>query len=109
YLNKANENRKSDSKEAFDLEIWEGGFDVQDYEDTALRAFYADPEQVLRDYMGNKVELRRQAFVKQYQAKLMNDPETTTIPTKSDAMITLITGKPGYKNRTERDAEEQQI
>lgn len=105
YNREATEKNQASREEVADIEVWTGGFDIEDYEEIALNAFYADPEQVLRDYMENKIAKRKEAFVKQYQTVLMNEPETTTIPTKADDMINLITARPEYENRAEREVD----
>ena len=88
-------------------EIWDGGFDVEDYEEAALRAFYEDPEAMLEYFMENKVHARKQAFVKEKEAEMIRDKSVETIPSKQDDMINLVCDKPGYKNRAVREAEEQ--
>ena len=92
-------------KEAVSEEIWIDGFDVEDYEEAALKAFYVDPESQLQWFMTNKVQRRREAFVKEHQDAMMKDPEVSSIPAKQDDFITLVCGKAGYKNRAIRDAE----
>ena len=84
-------------------EIWEGGFDVEDYENTALEAFYSDPQAMLMYFMENKVYQRRKAFVKEQEQGFFERQEA--IPAKQDDFINLVCAKPGYKNRAEREAE----
>jgi len=84
-------------------EIWEGGFDVEDYENTALEAFYSDPQAMLMYFMENKVYQRRKAFVKEQEKGFFDRQEA--IPAKQDDFINLVCAKPEYKNRAEREAE----
>ena len=105
YENEATEKRKAQRDDEKTIEIWEGGFDVEDHEYDALYAFYGDPEQVLIDYMENKIALRKEKFVKEHEDKLFKDPDVLTIPSRQDAFIDLVTKKNGYKNRKEREVE----
>jgi len=100
YNVESTEKRKAERTFAAETEIWEGGFEIADHEDLALRAFYKDPEQTLYDLMENKIALRKQAFVKKYTDKLISE-QAVTIPNRHDAMINLITGEPGYKTRAQ--------
>jgi len=93
-----------DRKEAVSQEIWEGGFDVQDYEKHALDAFYEHPEAMLRYFMGNKIHARRKAFVKEHEKGFFDRKEP--IPAKQDDFINAVCAKPGYKNRATREAEQ---
>jgi len=102
YYNEATEKGKAEREEAATIEIWSGGFNIEDYEFEALGVFYKDPEQTLRDFMENKITLRKKAFVKEHQTQLINDPSVSSIPSKQDSLINLVTGKPGYKNRTQK-------
>jgi len=94
-----------DRKEVASEEIWEGGFDVEDYEEMALKAFYSDPEAMLAYFMENKIFQRRKAFIKEHEAQLLNDPETKTIPAKQDDFINMVCTKQGYLNRSQRENE----
>ena len=84
-------------------EIWEGGFDVEDYEEQALNAFYDNPEEMLRYFMENKVFQRRKRFVEENQQGFLQRKED--IPAKQDDFINTVCGKPEYKNRVERENE----
>lgn len=105
YENEATERRNAQRDESKTIEIWEGGFDVKDYEYEALYAFYSDPEQTLIDYMENKIALRKEKFVKEHEDQIFKDPDILTIPSRQDAFINLITTKNEYKARKEREEE----
>lgn len=105
YNNEATEKRKAQRDEAISIEIWEGGFDMEDYQLDALNAFFKDPEQTLIDYMENKITLRKEKFTKEHTDKLIASASTDPIPSRQDALINLETGKAGYKNRIDREAE----
>lgn len=85
-------------------EIWKGGFDIEDYEEQALNAFYDDPEEMLRYVMEDKVLLRRENFVEENLQGFLQREED--IPLLQDDFINLTCSKPGYKNREERENEE---
>ena len=95
-------------KEPRNIEIWGDGFDVEDYEEQALRAFYEDPEEMLRYFIENKIYQRKKAFVNEFQQQMLKDPLVTEIPSKHDDFINMVCAKQGYKNRATRDAEEMQ-
>jgi len=101
YNTSSLEKRIAERKEVKDQEIWSGGFSIEDYEDQALKAFYDNPEQVLKDYMENKIALRKEAFIKDY----LKDPARTTIPANVDDCINLVVQEVGYKPRAEKELE----
>lgn len=92
-------------KEAISNEIWAGGFDVEDYEDLALRAFYVDPEAMLDWFMENKIYQRRKALVKEKEVKFIK--ESKAFPANQDDFINFAVNEPGYKNR--KDSEKMLI
>jgi len=87
-------------------EVMEGGFEMEDYQHAALHAFYANPEQTLHDFIHNKMAKRKNAFVLEHEQALMKDKSISSIPSRKDALIDLVTSKPEYKNRAVREAEE---
>ena len=91
-----------DRKESKSDEIWENGFDIEDYEEAALRAFYEDPEAMLEYFMENKIHARRKAFVKEHEKDFFKNKES--IPAKQDNFINHVHSKPGYLNRKQREA-----
>ncbi len=44
-------------------------------------------------------------FLKEWQQKLMADPSIDSIPANEEDFINLVTSRPDYKNRVEREAE----
>ena len=90
-------------KEPANIEIWEGGFQVEDYEEAALRAYYADPETMLKYFMESKVYARRKAFVKTYETSFFERQEA--IPLQEDDYINSVCSRVDYKTRIERDEE----
>jgi hypothetical protein len=89
--------------EAPTTEVWSGGFDVQDYENDALIAYYEDPEAILKYFMENKIYQRRKAFMKKYIDIKMKDVSTTEMPKEEDAFINQIVAEPEYKTRAEEE------
>lgn len=87
------------------MEICAGGFQIEDYQELALNAFYENPETMLDWFMENKIYQRRKAMVNEVQQEMMRDPEVYEIPSKQDAIINLKTSKANYKNRAQQDAE----
>jgi len=91
------------------VEVWSGGFEIEDYEYSALTAFYADPEQALYDLMDNKISKRRNAFIKENTPILLADSTVTTIPTIQDDFISQFVLRVDYKNAVERKAEQDAL
>jgi hypothetical protein len=87
-----------------DIEIWSGGFDVEDWNDIAMEAFYADYEQDLYNLMENKIACRKDAFQHEFEQQLMNNPSHPAIPKHVDDLIDLITSNPEYKNRAQQES-----
>ena len=85
-------------------EIWSGGFDIEDYEEAALNAYYSDYEAQLDWFMNNKIYRRKLAFVKEHEKEMIKNHES--FPSRHDAFINHVTSKQGYKNRVQRDEEE---
>lgn len=52
-----------------------------------------------------KINNCKKRFVKSAFEELKKDPTVTSIPADDDGIISLITSKPGYKNRVKREAE----
>jgi len=96
---------KPQRDDACSIEIWNGGFEVQDYEYTALQAFYKDPEQTLYDLMENKIAKRKKAFLRDCEPILLNDPSVTTISCRHDKFIQEFCKRPDYKNRKQKEEE----
>jgi len=94
-----------DKKFPEDEEMWDQGFDIEDYEEEALKAYYTDYEKSLEWFFNNKVVQRRKAFVKEEGGKILKDPEILTIPAHADDLIDLVTKKTGYKNRAVKESE----
>lgn len=106
YKRESSETRKANRKTPKDIEVWSGGFPVEDWEKKVLDLFYKDIEQQLMEIMENKISLRKTAFCKEGLSSLFRDKSSAVanIPSHDDDFIDLVTGKPGYMNRKERDA-----
>lgn len=103
YKNGSPENESPQRVENCTIEILEGGLEIEDYEDAALRAFYKDPEQTLYDLMENKIAKRKNAFIKENEPVLLNDPEVTEIPSTQDEFIQSFVIRPDCISRAERE------
>ena len=103
YNREASEKRCSCTKEDKCVTVCAGGFEIEDYEDMALRAFYVDPEVVLQDYFYNKIAIRRKSFIEDSNKKLMADKTVDEFPADNDALINFVCARPDYKTREECD------
>ena len=91
------------------IEVWSGGFEIEDYEYSALTSFYADPEQAMYDLMDNKISKRRNVFIKENTPILLDDSTVTTVPTIQDDFISQFVLRVDYKNAVERKAEQEAL
>lgn len=87
------------------IEIWENGFDIQDYELKAMEAYYENPLAILTYFMKNKIYQRRKRFVKDHIPGFIEREEE--IPDNQDDFINLVCNKPEYKNRLQLLLEEE--
>ncbi len=62
-------------------------------------------EEWLKDAWIGKINNCKKRFIREWQQKLMADPEVDTIPANEEDFIELVTSRPDYKNRVERDEE----
>jgi len=90
-------------KQPSNKEVIENGFEIEDWQEQALNAFYANYEDQLYYFMKNKVNRRKEAFNKEFTNVLMK--EKSNIPVHQDDLIDLITARSGYKTRKQEDAE----
>jgi len=96
---------KASRKNQKDQEIWEGGFNIEDWQETALNAFYSDYRQDLYNLMENKIACRKEAFKHEFEQQLMRDPTHPSIPKHVDDLIDVVTAQSTYKNRAQKEAE----
>lgn len=92
-------------KEQPSINVWEGGFNVEDHEKMALDAYYESPEKMLEYLLQNKIYQRRKAFRKEYEAKLIKNPGVNSIPANEDDLINFVCSQAGYKNRKQGEEE----
>ena len=52
-----------------------------------------------------KINNSKKRFIREWQQKLMADPDVTTIPANTADFISGVKARPDYKNRAQRDAE----
>jgi len=106
YKTKLLDLESPEREEKCDVEVWDSGFEIEDYEDLALRAFYEDPEQTLYNLIENKIAMRKKAFIRDNEPTLLSDSTVTSVPTKQDSFIEDFILRSDYKDRATREAEE---
>lgn len=84
-------------------EIWENGFDIEDYEEMALNALYEDPEGMLYWYLEEKIYQRRKGFIKEKEDNFIKAKKS--FPANEDAFIDFVTKDLKYKNRKTAERE----
>lgn len=92
-----------DRTEVADIEIWENGFDIEDWQEQALNAYYSNAQGYMNYLMTNKIKLRRDAFVKEHCQSMFKNKETA--PANQDDFINYVCAKQEYKDRIQRDEE----
>lgn len=66
-----------------------------------------DPEQWARDMIAGKIAACATRLETEARAVLAADPDVDSVPSDPDALITVYTARPDYKNRKQRDADEE--
>ena len=78
---------------------------VTDKEELYLKNDFLDPEAWIRSAVAGKIAQTKKRFINEWQAKVMADPEITTLPAEETAFANLIRARPDYKNRAQREAD----
>jgi hypothetical protein len=55
----------------------------------------------------HKVDQAWEHFEKEWMKILREDPTVSSIPTDKEAFVNMVTARPDYKNRDQRDAEKK--
>lgn len=55
----------------------------------------------------NKIAKCKERMVREWDARLRDDPTVTSIPTNETAWLSLVTSRPDYKSRSDREAAEK--
>ena len=92
---------KVDNKEIFQLEEWEKTVIKNDI---PLEQFEADMHRRLEWVLKHKAEQCYKRFEEEWLTKLRADPSVTSVPTDKAAFVAMVTARPDYKNRSQREA-----
>lgn len=81
------------------------------YESSATDDLCADndllsKEEWLKNAWIGKVNNCKKRFIREWQQKLMADPNVESVPAHEEEFINMVIARPDYKNRVERDQEE---
>lgn len=71
--------------------------------------FEEDMKRRIKWVWEHKFEQCYKRFEEEWIEKLRADPTVTQIPTDKEAFVNLVLARPEYKNRSERDAAQQQV
>jgi len=99
------EKRVPKRKQAVSLDVLDGGFEIEDYEERALKAYWKNPETTLLALFENKIALRKAAFYRDNINVLQKDESVTDIPSGDDDFIDVVTARPDYKTRAQIEEE----
>ena len=92
--------------------ILTGGIEISDSDMFCLLNDLYDPdsnsgraavEKWVRGALTGKIDSCRSRLISQWRDKLANDSQTRTVPTDTDAFITLISKRSDYQNRAARE------
>ena len=61
----------------------------------------------IKDAIIGKINNCKKRLIKEWQQKLMTDPNVDSIPANEDSLIELVTSRPYYENRIDRDEREE--
>jgi len=86
--------------------IFPTGIAITDTEHKSILHVVVDPEAWLLAAITEKVRLRRDALIKEWQPKLFNDESVTELPADAHALCDLIMARDDYKSRAEKIAED---
>ena len=98
---------KPNRKQPRNEKILANGIDIEDHEYVASCAYWEDPEQLIVDLLDNKIARCKERFVQEWRFKLMKDSSVTEIPVDDDDLIELVVKRPDYKNRLQRQQEDE--
>lgn len=71
----------------------------------ALKNDLLDVPDWVEGALKGKIHSTKTRMVRDWQKRLMADPDVETIPADADAMIQTVVARPDYMNRTAREAE----
>jgi len=95
------EKRSPERVESQTIEIWADGFEIEDWEDLALKAFYKDPIAMLKYFLENNIAICKKDL---YEA-IKKDKSYTTISPIIDEAIQTHVSKVEYKTAYEEPIE----
>jgi hypothetical protein len=85
--------------------LFPNGIRVTKTEHKALLHLVVDPGDYIREALTEKARLRREALFTEWWARLSADPEVTTVPADSDALVTFIMARADFRTRVQQEEE----
>lgn len=66
-----------------------------------------DIDQWVKDAVNGRIDYAMNVLADEARDVLMNDPSVDAMPVKRDALVAVYQSRPDYKNRQQRDADEE--
>ena len=66
-------------------------------------------EEWLKDAWIGKINNCKKRLIREWYPKLMADPKVDSMPANEEDFINMVTSRPDYKNRKQRDKEAEKI
>jgi len=81
--------------------------EISDADKKCLKNDLLDIEKWIANAIIGKISKCKKRLIQEWYHKLMKDPKVDTIPAYEDDFIDLVTSRPDYKNRAEREKENE--
>jgi hypothetical protein len=85
--------------------IFPDGIVITKVEHTCLLYLVADPDAWVHAVLQEYADFCRDKLCEKWMPSLLLDPEVTDLPAAMDALAEVITARPDYRSRRQRDAE----
>ena len=77
--------------------------EISDTDKKCLKNDLLDIEDWIVKAIEGKINKCKKRLIREWQQKLMDDPNVENIPANEDSLIELVTSRPDYKNREKRE------
>ena len=81
--------------------------EISDTDKKCLKNDLLDIEDWILKAIEGKINKCKKRLVREWYPKLMADPEVDSIPANEEDLVELVTSRPDYKNRVEREPESE--
>ena len=79
--------------------------EISDLDEKVLQHDLLEVQRWVHDAVNGKINNVKKRLLKEAQEKLFSDPEIDSIPATEEGLLTLYFSRPYYKNREEKEIE----